>query len=94
MTEVIRQCLHSIDSKAYEKTPPPLGETVQGTRPGEVLHLDYLYIGDSGPLGKDGLNDEDGFKYIFVMIHDLSNFVWLELTESCTAASTAKYLLR
>ena len=28
------------------------------------------------------------------MIENLSNFVWLEPTESCTAASTAKRLLR
>ena len=27
-------------------------------------------------------------------MEDLSNFVWLETTESCTAASTAKHLLR
>ena len=76
-----------MDSKAGEKIPRPLGETVHGTRPGEVLHLDYLYVGDSGPLGKE-------FKYVLVMMDDSSNFVWLESTESCTAASTAKHLLR
>ena len=47
-----------------------------------------------GALGKDGLDEGDGFKYILVMMDGLSNFVWLEPTESCTAASTAKHLLR
>ena len=64
------------------------------TRPGKILHFDYLYFGDSGPLSKDGLDEENGFKYILVMMDDLSNFVGLEPTESCTAASTVRHLLR
>ena len=52
------QCLHCMDSKAGEKVPRPLGETVHGTRPGEVVHFDYLYVGASGLLGDDCL-DED-----------------------------------
>ena len=94
MTEFVKQYLHCMDSEAGEKTPRPLGETVHGTRPGEVLYFGYLYVEDSGPLGKDGLDEGDGFKYILVMMDDLSNFVWFELTESCTVASAAKHLLR
>ena len=95
MTKFVKQCLHCTDSKAGKKIPRPLGKTVHGTRPGEVLHFDYLYVGDSGPLGKgDGLDERNGFKYILVMMDDLSNFVWLEPTESCTSASTAKHPLR
>ena len=93
-TELSKQCLHCMDSKSGEEVPRPLGETVHGTRPGEVLHFDNLYVGDSGPLGKYGLDVRDEFKYILVMMDDLSNFVWFERTESCTAASTAKHLLR
>ena len=33
---------------------------MHGRRPGEVLHFDYLYVGDSGALGKDGLDEADG----------------------------------
>ena len=94
VTEFVKQCLHCMDSKTGEKIPRPLGETVHGTRPVEVFHFDYLYVGDSGPLGKDELDEGDGFKYILVIMDDLSNFVWLEPMESCTAAPTAKYLLR
>ena len=68
--------------------------TVHGTRPGEVLNFAYLYVGDSGLLGKDELDEGDGSKYILVMMDDLSIFVWLESMESCTGASTAKHLLR
>ena len=44
MTEFVKQCLHCTDSKAGEEVP----------RLGQVLHFDYLYVGDSGPLGKNG----------------------------------------
>ena len=67
---------------------------MHGKRPGEVLHVDYLYVGDSVSLGKGALHEGDGFKCILVIVDDLSNFMWLEATVSCTAASTAKYLLR
>ena len=59
MTKFVKQCLHCMDSKAGEKIPRPLEETVHGTRSGEVLHFDFLYVGDSGLLGKDGLNEGD-----------------------------------
>ena len=94
MTKFVKQCIHGMDRKAGEKVPRPLGEMVHGTKPGEVLQFDYLYVGDSGRLGKDGLDEGDGLKYIFAMINDLSNFVSLQPTESCTVASTAKHLLR
>ena len=67
---------------------------MHGTRPGEALHFDYLYVRGSGLLSKDRLNEGDGFKYVLVMMGDLSNFVRLKPTESCTAASTTKHLLR
>ena len=89
VTEFVKQCLHCMDSKAGVKIQRPLGETVHESRPGEVLHFDYLYVGDSGPLGKDGLDERNGFKCILVVMDDLSNFMRLEPTESCTAASTA-----
>ena len=57
-----------------------------GTRPGEVLHFDLLYVGDSGHLGEDGLREGDGFKFILVIMDNLSNFMLLEPIESCTGA--------
>ena len=84
----------SVNSKTDEKIPRPLGETVNGTRSGEVLHFDYWYVGDSGPLSNEELDGGDDFKYILVMTDDLSNFLCLEPTGSCTAGSTAKHLLK
>ena len=58
VAEFVKQYLHCMDSKAGEKVQRPLDETVPGTRPGEVVHFDYLHVGASRPLGGDGL-DED-----------------------------------
>lgn len=40
--------------KAGEKVPRHFGETIHGKTPGEVLHFDYLFVGESGPLRADG----------------------------------------
>ena len=82
-----------MDSKAGEKVPRPLGETVHGTRPGEVVHFDYLYVGASAPLGDDGLDENGSCSYILVMMDDMSNWVRLEPTGSFTARLTAQHLL-
>ena len=60
VAEFVKQCLHCMDSKSKEKVPRPLGETVHDTRPGEVVHFDYLQVGASGPLGDDGLDEDEG----------------------------------
>ena len=73
--EFVRQCLHCVDTRAGEIVPRPYGDTVHGTTPGEVVHLDFLYIRSSGPEGSAGLPEEDGFRYTLVIMDDLSNFV-------------------
>jgi len=93
VTDFVKQCLHCMDSKAGEKVPRPLGETVHGTAPGEVVHVDYLYVGESGPMGHDGLDEDEGFKYILVMLDDMSNWVWLEPAGACNARTTAQHLM-
>ena len=42
VTEFVKQCLHCMESKAGEKVPRTLVETVHERRPGEVLHFDIL----------------------------------------------------
>ena len=93
VAEFVKQCLHRTDSEAGEKVPRPLGETVHGTRPGEVVHFDNLHVGASEPLGDDGLDEHGGYRYILVMMDDISNWVCLEPTEACTARLTAQHLL-
>ena len=51
VTEFVKQSLHCLDSKAGEKVPRPLEETVHGTRPGEVVHFDYLLCWSKWTVG-------------------------------------------
>ena len=53
----------------------PLGETVHGTAPNEVVHFDYVHVGESGPEASQGLSEDSGFRYILVTMDDLSNVV-------------------
>ena len=57
------------------------------------VHFDFLYVGSSGHEGSEGLPEEDGFRYIWVIMDDLSNFVSLEPAEACAAEVSAKHLL-
>ena len=57
------------------------------------MHFDYLYVGESGPQASQGLSEDGGFRYILVIMDDLSNFVSMEPVEVCTAEATAASLL-
>ena len=74
-------------------TQVPEEDFRNGTAPREVVHFDFLYVGSSGSEGSEGLPEEDGFRYILVIMDDLSNFVSLEPAEACTVEVTAKHLL-
>ena len=55
----IRQCLHCVDPKAGNDMPRSLGDLVHGTVVGDVLHFDYLSLGEGdaryGGFGRRGL---------------------------------------
>ena len=57
------------------------------------MHFDYLYVGESGPKASQGLSVDGGFRYILVIMDDLSNLVLMEPVEVCSAEVTAASLL-
>ena len=57
--------------------PRPLGDLVHGTKVGDVLSFDYLSLGESGAIDKGGLVD-GGYKYVLVLMDDVSRFVWMK----------------
>ena len=60
MREFVRPCLHCADTRLGDVLPRPLGETVHGTATKEVVHLDYLYVSESGPQASQGLSEDGG----------------------------------
>ena len=61
----------------------PLGEILHGTEVGEVLHFNYLKLGDS----------DDGYAYVLVLVDDVSSFVPLQPAASCTSEVAARSIL-
>lgn len=52
--------------------PRVLSQTLNEKLPGEVLHFDYLFLGDG----------EDDQKYVFVLKNDFSGYTWLNTAKS------------
>ena len=60
-------CIHCIVSRVGQKIPRPLASALRGSRPGEVVHMDFLYLGPS----------TTGQLYVLILRNNFSSFVWL-----------------
>jgi hypothetical protein len=79
----VGSCFHCIASAPGETTPRPRGEALHATKPNEVIHFDYLYMGPS----------VDDAKYVLIVKDDYSNYVWLKQCKNADADSTAAVLI-
>jgi len=52
--EMVRKCYHCIVTPTGEIVPRPLGHALHGERPNEVVHMDFLFMGN-GLEGKEYL---------------------------------------
>ena len=93
IAKFVRQCLHCIDSKAGITISRPLGDLVHDTEVGEVLHFDYLSLGESDAIDMGGLVD-GGYMHVLVMIDDVSRFVYPEEAMSCSMGVAACSVLK
>ena len=93
IAKFIRQCLHCTDSKAGNAMPPPLGDLVHGTEVGDVLHFDYLSLGESDAIDMSGLVD-GGYKHALVLMDDVTRCVWLEEAVPCSMEVAARSVLK
>jgi Integrase zinc binding domain len=41
----VQNCLHCVAALPGDKVPRPLGTQLHATKPNEILHFDFLYIG-------------------------------------------------
>lgn len=79
---LVQGCLHCIVTRSGDVVPRPLGTALHGSRPNEVVHIDYLYMGP-------GTNS---MHYTLIIRDDLSSYVWLWATTSCTSEAAAEAL--
>ncbi|CAN0093861.1 unnamed protein product, partial [Ascophyllum nodosum] len=93
ITEFIRQCLHCTDSKAGNAVPRPLGNLVHGTEVRDVLHSDYLSLGENDAIDMGVLVDR-GYNHVLILMDDVRRFVWLEEAVSCSVEVAAHSVLK
>lgn len=60
----------------------PLAMTLHATKPNDILHFDFLYMGNGG----------DGMKYLLVVQDDLSSYKGLCTCKSADSESVADYI--
>jgi Integrase zinc binding domain/Integrase core domain len=79
----VGSCFHCISSAPGETTPRPLGEALHATKPNEVIHFDYLYMGPS----------TDDANYVLIVKDDYSSYVWLKQCKKADANNTVSVLI-
>jgi RNase H-like domain found in reverse transcriptase/Integrase zinc binding domain len=81
----VKNCLHCVATIPLGKVSRPLGTQPHATKPNEILHLDFLYIG----LSRDGK-----CQYLLLLEDDLSGYLWLVPCRTADAAATVDALMR
>ena len=79
----VQSCLVCLLSASGDKVPRPLGHQIHAERVSELLHFDFLYIGES----------TIGHEYILILKDDFSGYVFLRSCESANAQTTADVLM-
>lgn len=80
----VSSCVLCLFAKSGHKVPRPLCTTLHASKPNQVIHFDYLFLGES---------DTDK-KYALVVKDDLSGYCWLEPTSSADSSHCAAVLAR
>jgi hypothetical protein len=68
-----------------DKVPCPLGTQLHATKPNEILHFGFLYIG----LSRNGK-----YQYLLLLKDDLSGCLWPVPYRTADAAATVDALMR
>jgi hypothetical protein len=68
-----------------EKAPRPLGTQLHATKPNEILHFGFLYI---------GLSRYGKYQYMLLFKNDFSGYLWLVPCRTIDATATVDALMR
>ena len=80
----VRACIHCIGSRSGDRIPRPFLNTLHASKPNELTHFDYVYLGPTPA----------GLTYALVIKDDFSSYVWLVPTPSASAEHAATSLAR
>lgn len=78
-----QDCLVCLLSAGGIKFPRPLGQRINADRVSELIHFDFLYIGES----------KSNHEYILMLKDDFSGYVFLRACQSADAETAASTLL-
>ena len=81
----IKECLHCLSTTGGQKIPRPYGEQLHASKPGEIIHFDFLFIRPK--------STESTLQYILIIKDDASGFCELIPSESPTTETTVTALL-
>jgi hypothetical protein len=81
----VQRCLHCVANIPGDKVPRPLRTQVHATKPNEILHFDFFYIG----LARDGK-----YQYLLLLKDDCSGYPWLVPYRTADAPATVNTLMR
>jgi hypothetical protein len=81
----VQNCLHCVATIPRDKVPRPLGTQLHATKPNEILHHNFQYIG----LSRDGK-----YQYVLLLKDDLSGYLLLVPCRTADAAATVDALMR
>lgn len=88
---VASQCLYCAYSCTRGLVPRSSAATVRGAKVGGVVHVDFLFLGESeARIGPDEL---DRLIYVSVMLEDVGGYRWLATAKACTAEIIVKRLV-
>ena len=82
--DFVSACLLCVMSKSGSKVPRPLANTLHAMKPGDVLHFDYLFLGES----------ESKDMYVLALKDDFSGYCMLAPTSSACHTHAAATLSR
>jgi hypothetical protein len=80
----VQNCVNCVSSASGEKIARPLGTQIHATRPNEILHFDFFYMGQS---------KRNKYKYLLLLKNDLSGYLWLVPCKAAGAAETVDALI-
>merc|ERR1712164_189410 len=78
-----KDCLLCLQTKNGGIIPRPLGRTIQGEAPNQVLHFDYFFVSEA----------ENNWTYVLVLKDGLSHFVELVGSRSTSSEVVVDALL-